>query len=188
MIIINLIICRPGFSCLGSSSTRLEDRSETGVSTLSTSSHYLMANQPPDSTTTTRQKIPKMPGKAWTRILPHNVRDNYPNQIHWIFGKLPNGGGGHFRSEKFCCGFSGNFGAVKTMNFRKKGGGHANPNEFRCKFLGVPKKAQHCFPKIWRGGGSEAVWKFSENSLNLVQIVIPFQLIFSAWWLHWFMW
>ena len=31
----------------------------------------------------------------------------------------------------------------------KKGGGHANPNEFRCKFLGLPKKAQHCFP---RGG------------------------------------
>ena len=24
-----------------------------------------------------------------------------------------------------------------------------------------------------RVGGSEAVWKFSENSLNLVQIVIP---------------
>ena len=56
------------------------------------------------------------------------------------------------------------------MNFRKKGGGHANPNEFRCKFLGLPKKAQHCFPKI---GGSEAVWKFSENSSNLVQIVTP---------------
>ena len=44
------------------------------------------------------------------------------------------------------------FGAVKTMNFRKKGGGHAIPNEFRCKFLGLPKKAQHCFPKIGWGG------------------------------------
>ena len=81
------------------------------------------------------------------------------------------GGGGHFRSEKFRCGFSGNFGAVKTMNFRKKGGGHANPNEFRCKFSGLRKKAQHSFPKI--GGGSEAVWKFSENSLNLVGVVFP---------------
>ena len=56
----------------------------------------------------------------------------------------------------------------------ERGGGHANPNEFRCKFLGLPKKAQHSFPKRGRGrGGSEAVWKFSENSLNLVQIVIP---------------
>ena len=35
----------------------------------------------------------------------------------------------------------------------EKGGGHANPNEFRCKFLGLPKKAQHSFPKIgWVGG------------------------------------
>ena len=32
-------------------------------------------------------------------------------------------GGGHFRSKKFRCGFFENFGAVKTMNFRKKGGG-----------------------------------------------------------------
>ena len=33
-------------------------------------------------------------------------------------------------------------------------------------------KAQHFFPKIgW--GGSEAVWKFTENSSNLVQIVFP---------------
>ena len=35
------------------------------------------------------------------------------------------------------------------------------------------KKAQHSFPK-W-GGGSEAVWKFSENSSNLVQVVTPYQ-------------
>ena len=57
-------------------------------------------------------------------------------------------GRGHFRSKKIWCGFFGNFGGVKTMNFRKKGGGHANPNEFRCKFSGLPKKAQHSFPKI----------------------------------------
>ena len=49
------------------------------------------------------------------------------------------------------------------MNFRKKGGrndefsekgggGHAIPNELRCKFSGLPKKAQHSFPKIGWGG------------------------------------
>ena len=32
-------------------------------------------------------------------------------------------------------------------------------------------KAQHFFPKI--GWGSEAVWKFSENSSNMVEIVVP---------------
>ena len=37
-------------------------------------------------------------------------------------------------------------------------------------------KAQHFFPKIgWGGGGSEAVWKFSENSSNMVQIVAPYR-------------
>ena len=34
-------------------------------------------------------------------------------------------------------------------------------------------KAQHFFPKIGWGGGSEAVWKFSENSSNLVQVNVP---------------
>ena len=91
------------------------------------------------------------------------------------FRKTSEWGGGHFRSEKFRCGFSGNFGAVKTMNFRKKGGGHANPNEFRCKFLGLPKKAQHCFPKIgWGGvrGRLEVFRKFIEfgtDSLPLLR-------------------
>ena len=62
---------------------------------------------------------------------------------------------------------------LKTVIFLgEKGGGHANPNEFRCKFSGLPKKVQHFFPKI--GGGAEAVWKFSENSSNLVQVVIPY--------------
>ena len=79
-------------------------------------------------------------------------------------------GGGVISDPKI---FVAVFRRVKTMNFRKKGGGHANPNEFRCKFLGVPKKAQHCFPKIW-WGGSEAVWKFSENSLNLVGVIVPY--------------
>ena len=106
------------------------------------------------------------------------IRDNYLYQIHWIFGKLPNGGGGVISDLKnYVANFSikkEHFGAVKTMNFRKKGGGgHANPNEFRCKFLDLPKKAQHCFPKIGWGGGSEAVWKFSENSVNLVGVIVP---------------
>ena len=59
------------------------------------------------------------------------------------------------------------------MNFRKKGGGHAIPNEFRCTFLGLPKKVQHCFL-----GGSEAVWKFSENSSNLLQVIVPYERCF----------
>ena len=32
-------------------------------------------------------------------------------------------------------------------------------------------KAQHFFPKI--GGGSEAVWKFSENSSDLEEVGFP---------------
>ena len=62
-----------------------------------------------------------------------------------------------------------NFGSVKTMNFWKKRGGHANPNEFCCKLSGLPKKYNIVFQK----GGSEAVWKFSENSSNLVQLIVP---------------
>ena len=99
------------------------------------------------------------------------------------FRKTSEWGGGHFRSEKFRCGFSGNFGAVKTMNFRKKGGGHANPNEFRCKFLGLPKKAQHCFPKIGLGGVRgrlEVFRKFIEFGTGSLPLVGPwdFQLTF----------
>ena len=54
--------------------------------------------------------------------------------------------------------------SIKNGNFlgEKGGGGHANPNEFRCKFSGLRKKAQHSFPKI--GGG---------HSLNLVQAIVP---------------
>ena len=93
------------------------------------------------------------------------------------------GRGGHFRSKKFRCGFFGNFGGVKTMNFRKKGGGHANPNEFRCKFSGLPKKAQHSFPKRGRGGGSEAIWKFSENSSKMGHAIVPKG--YFKWWSTW---
>ena len=51
------------------------------------------------------------------------------------------GGGGHFRSEKFRCGFSGNFGAVKTMNFRKKGGGSRQSEWISLQIFGPPKKS-----------------------------------------------
>ena len=56
---------------------------------------------------------------------------------------------------------------LKTVIFwGKGGGGHANPNEFRCKFSGLRKKAQHSFPKIGWGGGVrgrlEVFRKFSE--------------------------
>ena len=84
-------------------------------------------------------------------------------------------GGGSFPIRKISLRFFRKFWGAKNNEFSEKGGGHANPNEFRCKFLGLPKKAQHCFPKIWCGGegGSEAVWKFSENSSNLVQVDVP---------------
>ena len=45
----------------------------------------------------------------------------------------------------------------------QKHGGHANPNEFRCKFSGLPKKAQHIFPKIGWGGRLEVFRKFIQN-------------------------
>ena len=39
------------------------------------------------------------------------------------------------------------------MNFRKKGGGHANPKNFVADFSTSRKKAQHRYPK--RGGGGQ---------------------------------
>ena len=53
----------------------------------------------------------------------------------------------------------------------KEKGGLLHPEKFRCK------KHNIVFPKIgWGGGGgSEAVWKFSENSSNLLDQVIPKQ-------------
>ena len=86
--------------------------------------------------------------------------------------------GGVAAPQKISLRFFRKFWGGKNNEFSEKGGGgHANPNEFRCKFLGVPKKAQHCFPKIW-WGGSEAVWKFSENSLILVGVIVPKHHIF----------
>ena len=68
-----------------------------------------------------------------------------------------------------------------SENFRKGGGAISDPKTM-LRFFGIGKalwapisrtKAQHFFPKIGLGGGSEAVWKFSENSSNMVEIVVP---------------
>ena len=77
------------------------------------------------------------------------------------------------------------------MNFRKTsewGGGSFPIRKIMLRFFGKGKalrapisrtKAQHFFPKIgW--GGSEAVWKFSENSSNLVQVMLPYFLSCSS--------
>ena len=64
------------------------------------------------------------------------------------FRKGGGGGGGHFRSEKFFWKFS------------------ASATDLR-------KKLQHFFPKKGRGGGSEAVRKFSGNSSILVYRGFP---------------
>ena len=65
------------------------------------------------------------------------------------------------------------------MNFWKtsEGGGGFPIRKISCVFSVAPRKislqkAQHSFPKIG-GGGSEAVWKFYENSSNLVQVDVP---------------
>ena len=50
-------------------------------------------------------------------------------------------GGGHFPSKKFCCGFFGNFGGVKTMNFRKKEGGSRQSEWISLQIFGPPEKS-----------------------------------------------
>ena len=71
------------------------------------------------------------------------------------------------------------------MNFRKTsewGEGSFPIRKIMLRFFGKGKalraptsrtKAQHSFPKIGWGGVGEAVWKFSENSSNLVHVVFP---------------
>ena len=68
------------------------------------------------------------------------------------------GGGGHFRSKRFRCGFFGNF-EGKTKNF------------FFWDEKFVAKKRNIVFRP--EGGGSEAVWKFSENSSKMVHRNVP---------------
>ena len=66
------------------------------------------------------------------------------------FRKTSEGGGVISDPKIFVAVFS-------VIFWGEKGGGHANPNQFRCEFSGLRKKAQHSFPKIgwggWGGGG-----------------------------------
>ena len=69
------------------------------------------------------------------------------------------------------------------MNFRKKGGrndefsekggGHSNPKNFVADFSTPEKKRNIVFRNEGRVGGSEAVWKFSENSSKMVHTIVP---------------
>ena len=82
------------------------------------------------------------------------------------------GGGGVISDPKnFVAFFSEIWGEGNNDEFSEKGG-HANPNEFCCKFSGLPKKNAAFFSE--NRGGSEAVWKFSENSSNLFQAITPY--------------
>ena len=94
------------------------------------------------------------------------------------FRKTSERGGGHFRSEKIRCGFFGNFGGVKTMNFRKKGGVTPIRMNFVANFRASQKKRNIVFQNEGGGGGPEAVWKFSENSSKMVHTVVPKRAFF----------
>ena len=79
----------------------------------------------------------------------------------------------------------------KRMNFRKsskRGGGHFQSKNLYCKIwtfkqvyvtmkliqsVARLKKLQYNFPKM-RGGGSKAVWNFSENSSILEEKGVPY--------------
>ena len=52
---------------------------------------------------------------------------------------------GSFPIPKILLRFFGNFGGGKNDDFleKKREGGHANPNEFRCKLSGLPKKKRN---------------------------------------------
>ena len=63
------------------------------------------------------------------------------------------------------------------MNFRKKGGGGVPPirMNFVANFWASRKKRNKVSKnRGGRGGGSEAVWKFSENSSVLVRTGVPY--------------
>ena len=92
------------------------------------------------------------------------------------------GGGGVISDPKnFVAVFFGKRGGGSTQIqknllqiFGKGGGVHSNPKNFVADFSTSRKKAQHSFPKIgWWGGVQGAIWKFSENSSNLVQVIFP---------------
>ena len=64
----------------------------------------------------------------------------------------------HFRSKKIVADFLGNF-EGKTVNFRKRGGGHANPDEFCCRFYYLPKKRNIVFRNEGGGRGRLEVFR-----------------------------
>ena len=87
-------------------------------------------------------------------------------------------GGGPFPIRKISLRFFRKFWGGKNNEFSEKGGG-VTPIQmnFVANFWASRKKRNIVFRKYGgggEGGGSEAVWKFSENSLNLVQIVFPY--------------
>ena len=76
--------------------------------------------------------------------------------------KFQKGGGGHFQSKNLCCKiwtFKQGYLTMKTATFEG--------------FVASLKNLQYNFPKM-RGGGSKAVWNFSENSSVLEEVGIPY--------------
>ena len=62
---------------------------------------------------------------------------------------------------------------ISLQIFGKRGGGPLF-EKFCCRFQYLPKKSATQFSENRVGWGSEAVWKFSENSSNLVQVYAPY--------------
>ena len=56
--------------------------------------------------------------------------------------------------------------------FSEKGGGVTPIQKISLQILVPPEKTQHCFPKRGRGG-SEAVWKISENLSKIEHGSVP---------------
>ena len=72
-------------------------------------------------------------------------------------------GGGHFQSKNLCCKIWTFKQGYLTMKLIQRG-----------LFRLCLKNLQHNFPKM-RGGGSKAVWNFSENSSGLEGVGFPKQ-------------
>ena len=109
-----------------------------------------------------------------------SLRDYYLYHIRWIFRKLPNGlwpPPPHPIFGKQCCAF---FGTPK--NLQRNSFGLAWPPPFFRKFIvfTAPK-----FPEKPQRNFSDRKWpppirKFSENSLNLVGVIVPKAGYFSV--------
>ena len=96
------------------------------------------------------------------------------------FRKTSEWGGGSFPIRKISLRFFRKFWGGKNNEFSEKGGGSRQSEWISLQIFGPPEKSATLFSENRVGwGGSEAVWKFSENSLNLVQVVIPYCAIHS---------